>query len=249
MNGSVDPAILRGLDNAFPVKFCVKRKAPSVQEKRGPIHPAATTDDAIERPRKVPRKIRIMDGKSLLNEAYVNQNVSSDSDCSILPPPQRKEQEISRVPRKIRLSDGNKWRICVMGEDPSLSSSTDSVAVTVINTQTVGKKKRRRRRKVRPPQRVDKRQALNGSITMSHDELLYSSSGYTHFPITHPLCHIRNSDAVLKEIFAQPVGGADFGDIGEKKLLVEILNKVRTNQCRCIHICRVPHLIHALWDD
>ena len=126
MNGSVDPAILRGLDNAFPVKFGVKRKAPSVQEKRGPIHPAATTDDAIERPRKVPRKIRIMDGKSLLNEAYVNQNVSSDSDCSILPPPQRKEQEISRVPRKIRLSDGNKWRICVMGEDPSLSSSTNT---------------------------------------------------------------------------------------------------------------------------
>ena len=66
------------------------------------------------------------------------------------------------------------------------------------NLKEIGKKKTRRwRNKLIAKQIVDKRRAIGGSIKIAHDEILYCSSGWTHFPITHPISHSSPNPTVL----------------------------------------------------
>ena len=186
------------------------------------------------------RILRNYDGIKLPNEALTCEDLPSDfDDISILPP----QEEIFKpsIAKRICFNDGRiLWRNGSQPEEVHVEIPTSTVIgyPTVVDTNAPlipepSGKKRRRRRVIRPPQRVDNRQAINGSIVICHDELLYSSSGWQHFQINHPLMHYCNSEAIIDEIFTQSVGGSDFGDIGQQDLLIELLNETRTNHRKC----------------
>ena len=71
----------------------------------------------------------------------------------------------------------------------------------------------RRGKKRVAAQKVDPRQAFNGSDPIPHDAVMYSSSGWTQFTVDHPLNRANPGDATaVNAILATDVGGADFQD-------------------------------------
>ena len=104
------------------------------------------------------------------------------------------------------------------------------------NSKEIGKKKTRRwRNKLIAKQIVDKRRAIDGSIKIARDEILYCSSGWTHFPITHPISHSSPNPTVLAILRAS---------VGTK--CNESEDQLRSNLPRLVQLIEVMMKNHRL---
>ncbi len=90
------------------------------------------------------------------------------------------------------------------------------------------KQRRRRKNNLIKRQRTDNRSGFDGSSLITHDEILYSSSGWTHFPITHPLCNPNPKKETLIAILQTSVG-IQFQDQVELGKLEELLKLMGEN--------------------
>lgn len=136
-----------------------------------------------------------------------------------------------------------KWLDEDDGPIPSGSRSPITIAATTClpNEQVKLRcsKTRRGRNKLAVQQIVDKRRAIDGSILIPHDEILYCSSGWTHFPITHPLFR-RSSKEAMSAILNASVGTEcrdDQVDLSRLGQLIEVMAK-KHRLCRYTPILR-----------
>ena len=114
--------------------------------------------------------------------------------------------------------------------------STDVQVHPSSSKEIVKKKKTRRwRNKLKAKQIVDKRRAIDGSMKIAHDEILYSSSGWTHFPITHPISHSSPNPTVLAILRAS---------VGTK--CNESEDQLRSNLPRLVQLIEVMMKNHRL---
>ena len=110
----------------------------------------------------------------------------------------------------------------------------------ILPEQRTKKKTRRWRNKLVAKHIVDNRRAIVASTPIPHHEILYSSSGWTDFPDSHPL--FRSSNEIIDAILNEPVGTECVEvqhqlDLTRLRQLVEVMRK-NHRQCHYTSIFR-----------
>jgi telomerase reverse transcriptase len=199
--GSLDKG---DLEKSYPPIFKFRAAPKATKRKRKEIEnvvailPKTWTLPVLDRPsvKRPLKKIRLAssDGQSQNVEFLV------DTTKSIAPIvdkiPDNAPTSLVPVLKKIRFqqSDSLSLPIPLSIEAKVPTNETEHPS----SWKEMGKKKTRRwRNKLIAKQNVDNRRAIDGSIKIAHDEILYSSSGWTHFPITHPISHSSPNPTVL----------------------------------------------------
>ena len=232
-----------GLDKAFPFNYTfaqgagrsAKRKRKEDQE--GVIMPSAESIPAIPSVQRPLKKIRLQSANGQRMKLLVVENTGSPID-------EQKEQQPSLIPRlkKVRIERRDSLPTVnspsvkivpqldddVKPSDPAVGSLQEVDA----GTTRRGRRCRRRNKSVRVQQIVDKRRAIDGSIHIPHDEILYSGSGWTHFPITHPLFRSSHKEAVTA-ILKMSVGTECRDDVVDLSRLGQLIEVMARNHRKC----------------
>ncbi|XP_032779409.2 telomerase reverse transcriptase [Daphnia magna] len=189
---------------------------------------------SVQRPLK---KIRLTSSDGQSHSVEFLQHTTKSVVSTIDNIPDMKPLSTSLVPilKKVRLKQGDSLSPPIhltLVVEPQKDCAHAS-----IRREEIGKKKTRRgRNKLITKQIVDKRTAINGSMKIPHDEILYSSSGWTHFPITHPVSHASPIPTVLA-ILRTSVGGECSESEDQLRsdlpLLGELIEAMMKNHRRC----------------
>lgn len=224
------------LEKAFPFTFrggsargAVKRKRKddagnaTIQAKRSTPILAS-----VQRPLK---KIRLRSSDGSIQQRTLQQAIDNRMD--------QKVSTMSLVPRlkKIRIHRRDSNQLAIM---PSVSDHRLDVAKSTNNINN----KRRRRRRNKFKQIVDNRRAIDGSTPIPHDEILYSSSGWTHFPITHPLFR-STPDETIAAILNTSVGTECLTDQPELIRFTELVTVMGKNHRQCRYNAILRRMLSA----
>lgn len=224
----------------------VKRKKEQVTA-RAPITSSLPLFDgpSVQRPIK---KIRLIskDGKS--HEVEFHQYTTKS-----ITPTVDKITEIQPVPsslvpilKKVRLRQGSSLYQTIHST-PVVEPQKDCATLSI--PKEIGKKKTRRwRNKLITKQIVDKRRAINGSMEIRHDEIMYSSSGWTHFSITHPISH-SSSNPTLLAILGTSVGGECSESEDQLRSDLPLFSKLIEAMVKNHHRCRYNPIVRRMLAD
>ena len=229
-----------GLEKAFPFAWTFRGGSKAVKRKRkeeekGEENKAAATvrpgpiRETFQRPAK---KIRLVSSDGQIQRLTILVNKTEDKMQKI---DNKMDVPPSLVPqlKKTRVRRRDSLPVAILSSDKMEPQEKNDHALILPEKEPDKKKKktRRGRNKLAVRQIVDKRRAVDGSILIPHDEILYSSSGWTHFPNTHPL--FRSPNDTIAAILNAPVGTEcrnDQLDLTRLSQLVEVMGK---NHRRC----------------
>ena len=220
-----------GLEKAFPFRGgskAVKQKE-SEKEEAGPIKRPTPVHESVQRPGK---KMRLVSSDGRIQRLTIPVNEKEDKMLKIV---NKMDDPPSIVPKlkKVRVKRRDSLPVAILPSEKMEPQEKNDHALILPEKEPDKKKKktRRGRNKLAVRQIVDKRRAVDGSILIPHDEILYSSSGWTHFPNTHPL--FRSPNDTIAAILNAPVGTEcrnDQLDLTRLSQLVEVMGK---NHRRC----------------
>ena len=228
-----------GLEKAFPFRGgskAVKQKE-SEKEEAGPIKRPTPVHESVQRPGK---KMRLVSSDGRIQRLTIPVNETEDKMQKIV---NKMDDPPSIVPKlkKVRVKRRDSLPVAILSSEKMEPQEKKDLQEKEPDKE---KKKKKTRRGGKHPARarqiVDKRRAFDGSILIPHDEILYSSTGWTHFPNTHPL--FRSSNEIIEAILNEPVGTEcrnDELDLTGLRQLVEVMGK-NHRQCRYTKIfCRM----------
>ena len=226
-----------GLEKAFPFRGGLKavKQKESEKEEAGPIKRPTPVHESVQRPGK---KMRLVSSDGRIQRLTIPVNEKEDKMLKIV---NKMDDPPSIVPKlkKVRVKRRDSLPVAILTSEKMEPQEKKDLQEKEPDKE---KKKKKTRRGGQKPiwvrKIVDKRRAFDGSILIPHDEILYSSTGWTHFPNTHPL--FRSSNEIIEAILNEPVGTEcrnDELDLTGLKQLVEVMGK-NHRQCRYTKIFR-----------